>query len=140
VSDNRPTWRKYFSEMAKWAATRATCNRGKVGCVIVRFNQVLSTGYNGSIAGEPHCTEAGCMMVEGHCVRTNHAEANAVAQAARHGINLEGAHAYVTVRPCWNCTKLLANAGVRVIYYQGDYTDVIPEQGNLKTVHLEKIS
>lgn len=117
----RPSWTTYFLSLASTVATRATCPRKAVGCVLVRDRVVLATGYNGSIPGAPHCTDAGCLVVEGHCVRTNHAELNAIAQAARNGTRLDGATAYVTLRPCWPCYRALASAGVREIYYAEKY-------------------
>ena len=109
--------------LAAQAATRSTCPRKSVGAVIVRDKTVLSTGYNGSIRGAPHCTDVGCLMENDHCVRTVHAEANALVQAACHGIRLENAQIYVTASPCFNCFKLIANAGIRSIYYGEFYRD-----------------
>lgn len=98
-------------------ATRATCSRKHVGAVIVRDKCILATGYNGSIRGLPHCDEAGHLMEDGHCVRTIHAESNAIVQAARNGVRIEGATVYVTASPCWPCFGLIANAGLsRVVF------------------------
>lgn len=108
----RPDWDTYFLDLAKSVATRATCLRKQVGCVIVRDRRVLTTGYNGSAPGDAHCLDVGCEMVNGHCARTIHAEANAIAQAARHGVGLVGATAYVTLQPCSACNKILRSAGV----------------------------
>jgi dCMP deaminase len=119
----RVSWNRYFMNLALQAATRSTCPRKHVGAVIVRDKTILSTGYNGSIRGAPHCTEVGCLMENSHCVRTVHAEANALIQAARHGTRLEDADIYVTASPCFNCFKLIANAGVRTIYYGEFYRD-----------------
>ena len=119
----RVSWNRYFMNLAMQAATRSTCPRKHVGAVIVRDKTILSTGYNGSIRGAPHCTEVGCMIENDHCVRTVHAEANALVQAARHGIRLEGAEIYVTASPCFNCFKLIANAGITTIYYGELYRD-----------------
>lgn len=120
----RNDWDLYFMRIACEVATRATCDRKHVGCVIVSPNRhILATGYNGSIAGLPHCDEVGHLMEEGHCVRTVHAESNAVAQAARNGTRLEGATAYVTASPCWPCFKLLINSGIRAIRYREFYRD-----------------
>ena len=85
---SRPTWDDYFMNIAKQAATRSTCERKHVGAVIVRDKTILSTGYNGSIRGMPHCDDAGHMMENDHCVATIHAEANAIIQAAKHGVNI----------------------------------------------------
>ena len=119
----RVSWDRYFMNLAVQAATRSTCPRKHVGAVIVRDKTVLSTGYNGSLRGAPHCDEAGCLMENGHCVRTVHAEANAIVQAARHGIRLEGGEIYVTASPCFSCFKLIANAGIRGVYYGELYRD-----------------
>ena len=119
----RASWNRYFMNLALQAATRSTCPRKHVGAVIVREKSVLSTGYNGSIRGAGHCTEFGCLMEAGHCVRTVHAEANALVQAASHGVRLEGAQIYVTASPCFDCFKLIANAGIRTIYYGEFYRD-----------------
>ena len=120
---NRVTWDRYFMNLAIQAATRSTCPRKHVGAVIVRDKTVLSTGYNGSLRGAPHCTEVGCLMENDHCVRTVHAEANALVQAAHNGVRLEGAEIYVTASPCFNCFKLIANAGIRSIAYGEFYRD-----------------
>lgn len=103
--------------IARAVATRSTCDRKHVGAVIVRDKSILATGYNGSIRGLPHCDDEGHLMEDGHCVRTVHAEANAIVQAARHGMRIEGATIYVTASPCWGCFRLIANGGlVRVVY------------------------
>lgn len=109
--------------IAQVVATRSTCERKYVGAVIVRNKTILSTGYNGSIRGLPHCTEAGHMMEDGHCVATIHAETNAILQAARNGVMIDGASIYVTASPCWNCFKQLANAGITRICYGEFYRD-----------------
>lgn len=118
----RQSWDSYFMKIAHEASTRGTCDRKKVGCVLVRDRRIIATGYNGSIPGALHCDEVGHDMDEGgHCVRTVHAEANAIAQAARFGTPLLGAVAYVNTFPCWPCFKLLVTAGVRVIAYDAEY-------------------
>jgi len=104
-------------------ASRSTCDRKFVGAVIVREKTILSTGYNGSIRGLPHCSEAGHMMEEGHCVRTVHAEANAIIQAAKNGVAIEGATIYTTASPCWPCFKVIANSGCRRIVFGEFYRD-----------------
>lgn len=109
--------------IALQVATRSTCNRKHLGAVIVRDRTILSTGYNGSIRGLPHCDEGDHLMENGHCVRTVHAEANAIAQAAKNGIRLEGAEIYITASPCWTCFKLLANAGIIKINFGEFYRD-----------------
>jgi len=136
----RVTWDRYFMNLAVQAATRSTCPRKHVGAVIVRDKTILSTGYNGSIRGAPHCTEVGCLMENEHCVRTVHAEANALVQAARHGVLLEGAEIYVTASPCFNCFKLIANAGIRVVHYGEFYRDErviqFANDAGIRLVHL----
>src|SRR5437667_944227 len=109
--------------IAHQAATRSTCPRKHVGAVIVRDRTVLSTGYNGSIRGLPHCEDDGCVMEDGHCITTVHAEANAILQAAKNGVSVDGAELYTTASPCWNCFKLIANAGITTIYYGEFYRD-----------------
>ena len=107
-------------------AERSTCLRAKVGAVIVRDRSILATGYNGSPAGLPHCTEVGCLVyesrtpdgeVEQNCYRTIHAEINAISQAARNGAAIRDADIYVTHTPCIHCLKVLINTGVRTVYY-----------------------
>ncbi len=109
--------------IAQVVATRSTCPRKYVGAVIVRNRTILSTGYNGSIRGMPHCTEVGHMMESGHCVATIHAEVNAIIQAAKNGVTIDGADIYVTASPCWNCFKQIANAGIGRIVYGEFYRD-----------------
>ena len=119
----RASWDEYFLDIASQVATRATCDRKHVGAVIVRDRSILATGYNGSIRGMPHCDEVGHMLVDGHCVRTIHAEVNALAQAARNGVAIEDASIYTTASPCWACFKMIANAGIRRIVYREFYRD-----------------
>ena len=120
---NRIDWDTYFMRIAREVAGRSTCDRKNVGAVIVRNRNILSTGYNGSISGMPHCDEVGHMMENGHCVGTIHAEANAVLQAAKNGVMINGASLYVSASPCWSCFKLLANAGIRRICFGEFYRD-----------------
>jgi dCMP deaminase len=117
----RPDWDSYFMQIAQAVATRSTCDRAHVGCVLVRDKRILATGFNGSPAGLPHCDEVGHLLVEGHCVRTIHAEVNAIVQAALHGVSTRDAVCYVTHMPCIHCTKTLINAGVRRIVYATGY-------------------
>jgi dCMP deaminase len=144
MSDNttRASWDEYFMEIARTVATRATCDRKHVGAVIERGRTILATGYNGSIAGLEHCDEVGHMMEDGHCVRTIHAEANAVIQAARNGVRIEGASIYVTASPCWQCFKLIANAGLKRIVFGEFYRDPrifdVATRVGINLVHLEK--
>lgn len=119
----RASWDEYFLQLAQVVATRATCDRKHVGAVIVRDRTVLATGYNGSIRGLPHCDEAGHLMENGHCVRTVHAEANAIAQAAKNGVSIDGASIYITASPCWVCFRLIANSGIGKIVFGEFYRD-----------------
>ena len=119
----RVGWHEYFMNIARQAATRSTCDRKNVGAVIVRDRTILSTGYNGSIRGMPHCDEAGHDMEAGHCVGTIHAEANAIIQAAKNGVRIEDSEMYTTASPCWSCFKLIANSGIRRIYFGEFYRD-----------------
>jgi dCMP deaminase len=123
MAGNRVSWNEYFMAIAEQVASRSTCDRKNVGAVIVRDKTILSTGYNGSLRGSPHCDEAGHDLENGHCVRTVHAEANAVAQAAKNGVAIDGSEIYVTASPCLTCFKLIANAGIRTIYYKEFYRD-----------------
>ena len=101
MTDTRVDWHTYFMNIARQGSTRSTCPRKHVGAVIVRDKTILSTGYNGSIRGLPHCSDVGCVMEDGHCVSTVHAEANAIIQAAKNGVSIEGAELYTTASPCW---------------------------------------
>lgn len=122
-SEKRKDWHEYFMDIAKMVSTRSTCDRKHIGAVIVKERTILSTGYNGSIRGRPHCSEIGCDMENGHCVATIHAEANAIIQAAKNGVAINEAEIYTTASPCWNCFKLIANSGIRKIYYGEFYRD-----------------
>ena len=119
----RVDWHTYFMNLARQASTRSTCERKHVGAVIVRDKTVLSTGYNGSIRGMPHCDDVGHMMENGHCVATVHAEDNAIIQAATNGVRIDCSQIYTTASPCWNCFKLIANAGIRTVYFGEFYRD-----------------
>ena len=119
----RAGWDPYFMQIAQVVASRATCDRKLVGALLVRDRMILSTGYNGSIRGMPHCDEVGHLMENGHCVATIHAEANAILQAAKNGVRIEGADIYTTASPCWPCFKLIANAGLGRIVYGEFYRD-----------------
>ena len=123
--DPRPSWDQYFIELMLAVGSRATCNRGKCGCIIVKDKRLITTGYVGAPPGFPHCDEAGHLIkkvidedgeIKEHCVRTIHAEQNAICQAARHGIALEGATLYCRMEPCRVCAMLIVSVGiVRVI-------------------------
>lgn len=124
----RPSWDEYFLKLAMLASERATCPRMHCGCVLVRDRFVLATGYNGSLPGTPHCEDEGCLIVDGHCVRTNHAEVNALAQASRHGVSLNGATAYITNMPCSACSKALIAAGIVRVVIFSEYHKTLAER------------
>ena len=120
-SYRRPSWDEYFMEVANAIAKRATCDRGRSGCVIARDNQILATGYVGAPAGLPHCDEAGHQLkktvhedgsITQHCVRTVHAEQNAICQAAKRGVSIDGATLYCRMTPCRTCAMMIINCGV----------------------------
>ncbi|MEJ2736771.1 MAG: cytidine/deoxycytidylate deaminase family protein [Anaerolineae bacterium] len=121
----RPSWDDYFMQITFQVARRSTCPRAAVGAVIVRDKRILTTGYNGAPANLPHCTEAGCLIVNGHCVRTLHAEQNAIIQGALHGVDVSGSTIYVTHQPCLVCAKMIINAGIQRVVYAGHYPDEI---------------
>lgn len=142
MTDQRVSWHEYFMNIADQVATRSTCGRKHVGAVIVRDRTILSTGYNGSLRGAPHCDEAGHDIDHDHCVRTVHAEANAVAQSAKHGVRIDQAEIYVTASPCLTCFKLVANAGITKVYYKEFYRDEriteYAKQAGVKLVYMGK--
>ncbi|MDH4178928.1 MAG: cytidine/deoxycytidylate deaminase family protein [Armatimonadota bacterium] len=127
----RPTWDEYFLEMARVIASRATCLRRSVGALLVRDKRILATGYNGAPAGLPHCQEVGCRRQElgvasgerQELCRGLHAEQNAIIQGALHGVSVRGSVLYCTTQPCVICAKMLINAGVQRVVYEGDYAD-----------------
>ncbi len=123
----RPDWDQYFLKLAMLASERATCPRMHCGCVLVKNKNVISTGYNGSIPGDAHCDEVGCLLVDNHCVRTVHAEMNALVQAAKRGHAVDGASAYITNMPCTTCAKSLITAGVKRVVIFSDYHDTMAE-------------
>ncbi len=125
--NKRPTWDNYFLKLAMLVSERATCPRMHCGCVLVKDKRILATGYNGSLPGQPHCEDEGCLIVNNHCVRTIHAEMNALMQCSVHGISTLGASAYVTNLPCTNCAKSLIAAGIKEIVIFSDYHDSMAE-------------
>ena len=136
----RASWDEYFMDIAEVVARRSTCPRKHVGAVIVRDKTILSTGYNGSGRGLPHCDDAGHMMVDGHCVRTIHAEVNAVVQAAKNGTRIDGATIYVTASPCWNCIKTICNVGIkRIVYEEFDRDERISEVSQTLGIELVEL-
>lgn len=130
MSDKRPSWDEYFIEIMDSVAKRATCDRGRSGCVIAKDKRILTTGYVGSPVGCAHCDDAGHEMHEvlnedgtssKHCIRTTHAEQNAIAAAARFGIRLEGATLYCNMTPCYICAKIIINSGIVRVVAKNDY-------------------
>lgn len=126
----RPSWDEYFMKICQVVASRATCDRGRSGCVIVRDKQILTTGYVGSPIGIEHCDDAGhqfhsVIHEDGHqsqhCIRTTHAEQNAICQAAKLGISLNGATLYCKMTPCYVCAKMIINVGIKKIICEKDY-------------------
>lgn len=121
----RPSWDEYFLDIATVVGSRSTCPRRHVGAVLVRSRQILATGYNGSVRGQPHCDTDGCQLAEVNgrqsCTRTVHAEVNAVLSAAKHGMITQAATLYCTTAPCLNCFKALAQAGVWTVVYRDPY-------------------
>ena len=146
----RPTWDEYFIEIAGTVSKRATCDRGRTGCVIVRDRQILTTGYVGSPMGLPHCDEIGHQMksvthedghVSQHCMRTAHAELNAIAQAAKLGIALEGATIYCRMSPCATCAKTIINTGIKRIvcekrYHAGSESETMFKDAGVEIIFL----
>lgn len=115
-------------DIAMAVSGRSTCPRRSVGAVLVADKRILATGYNGAPEGLPHCTDVGCQMVDDHCVRTLHAEQNALLQAAAHGVSTQGATVYVTSEPCLHCTKMLLNARITRIVYRDAYVDELARE------------
>ncbi len=130
MTHKRPSWDEYFLKVSDVVAERATCDRGRSGCVIANNKRILTTGYVGAPSGLPHCDEIGHEMKEvthkdgtssKHCVRTTHAEQNAIVQAARIGVSLEGATIYCKMTPCYTCAKMIINAGIKRVVCRKDY-------------------
>lgn len=128
---SRPSWDQYFIDITHLVASRSTCLRRQVGALLVKDRNILATGYNGTPSGITHCEAVGCLRErlkvpsgERHeLCRGLHAEQNAIIQAARHGVNIDGATLYCTTMPCIICTKMLINAGIRRIVFEEGYAD-----------------
>lgn len=143
----RPGWDQYFMSIANVVATRSTCIRRQVGSIIVKDRRILSSGYNGAPAGLKHCLEIGCLREQKgvpsgqrhELCRGLHAEQNAIIQAAVHGTAIQGAIFYVTHQPCVLCAKILINAGIKKIVFQGEYPDPMAlalfEEAGVELVH-----
>lgn len=142
----RPSWDEYFLDIMKAVSKRATCDRGRASCVFVKDKQILVTGYVGSPKGMPHCDEVGHQLkktihedgtITEHCVRTVHAEQNAICQAARRGVPLEGSTVYVNMTPCRTCAMLLINTGVSCVvaankYHAGAESEAMFKKAGIK--------
>ena len=149
MSEDRIGWDQYFMQICAVVARRSTCLRAAVGAVIVRDRIILATGYNGSPSGLPHCTEVGCLItvstapdgeVEENCFRTIHAEMNAIAQAAKTGVSIQGSDIYITHSPCFHCLKVLINTGIRRVCYAKPYKlERVAEPVRLSGIRLEQV-
>ncbi len=117
----RESWHQYFMGLTERVSERRTCDRLKVGCILVRDNRIIGSGYNGSVSGHSHCDDEGHLMYENGCKRTIHAEMNAILQCAKYGVPTEGAVAYVSHYPCPDCMKHLNQAGIKKVYYRHYY-------------------
>ncbi|GEN84652.1 ComE operon protein 2 [Sporosarcina luteola] len=117
----RITWDQFFMAQCHLLAVRSTCTRLAVGATIVRDNRIIAGGYNGSISGGDHCIDHGCYVVGNHCVRTIHAEMNALLQCAKYGSPVDGSSLYVTHFPCLQCSKAIIQSGIRTVNYAKDY-------------------
>jgi len=135
MKNARPLWNEYFMKIAELVASRSTCLRRKVGAIIVRENQILSTGYNGAPKGVPHCEDVGCLRTkmkvpagERHeLCRGVHAEQNAIIQAAVNGVSVKGGTMYCTHQPCSICAKIIVNAEIKNVYIADSYPDKLAE-------------
>lgn len=137
----RLSWDQYFMAQSHLLANRSTCTRLAVGATIVRDRRIIAGGYNGSTSGGVHCTDVGCYVVDGHCVRTIHAEMNAILQCAKFGVPTQGAEIYVTHFPCLSCSKAIIQAGIKKIYYANPYHNdpyalELLEDAGVETVHV----
>ncbi len=149
MTDNkyvRPSWDDYFLEIMDVVGKRSTCDRGRTACVIVKDKQILATGYSGSPSGIAHCDEVGHLMKtvidedgtkSEHCMRTVHAEQNAICQAAKKGISIEGATIYIRMTPCRTCAMLLINCGIKRIYCERKYHAGLESEEMLKKAGIK---
>ncbi|MER2059381.1 MAG: ComE operon protein 2 [Niallia sp.] len=140
---DRISWNEYFMAQSELLALRSTCTRLAVGATIVRDKRIIAGGYNGSIAGGVHCIDEGCYVIDNHCVRTIHAEMNAILQCAKFGVPTDGSDIYVTHFPCLQCCKAIVQAGIKTVYYEMDYKNhpyalELFKQANIATVQVER--
>jgi len=147
----RPSWDDYFIHLTREVAKRSTCDRGRSGCIVVKEKRILSTGYVGSPPGMPHCDDVGHLMhsvvnedgsLSRHCIRTTHAEQNAIAQAAKFGISLDGGTLYCKMEPCYSCAKLIVTVGIKRVvcerrYHAGKLTRDLFKKAGVKLEVLE---
>jgi len=145
---SRPSWDEYFMELAKVVAKRSTCLRQKVGAIIVKDKRILATGYNGAPSGMDHCLDIGCLREKlkvpsgerQELCRGLHAEQNAIIQAARFGICIEGSILYTTHCPCITCAKMIINAGIKKVVYGKEYADKrgleLLKEAGIEVVHI----
>jgi dCMP deaminase len=146
----RPSWEEYFMDITHMVKSRSTCLRRHIGAIIVKDKNILTTGYNGAPSGTQHCLDVGCLREQMNVpsgerhelCRALHAEQNAIIQAAKHGISIEGADLYCTNLPCLICSKMIINAGIRRIYYEGDYPDHLSREmlaeAGVELIHWEE--
>ena len=134
---DRISWMQYFADFAKLTSKRSTCKRLQVGCVLVKDNRVIATGYNGFLPGAPHES----IVVDNHEQATVHAEQNCISDCAKRGVKTEGAIAYITHYPCINCFKILASSGVQTIYYKNDYRnyELVATLATQANIQIKKI-
>lgn len=139
---SRPSWDEFFLGLAEYVSQMGTCDRLRVGAVLVRDKHVLSMGFNGSPPGHPHCDEIGHLMIDGSCLRTRHAEFNAIAQAIKHQIDLKGATAYLTDSPCEDCARALIREGIRRVVFRRKYRKEEPlellRKAGVEVVHMPR--
>jgi len=131
--DHRPSWNEYFMEVCNLISKRSSCGRLHVGCVLVKDNRIIATGYNGHLPGAPHDS----FVRDGHEQLTIHAETNAIADSAKRGVSLDGCTAYVTHFPCINCAKILIASGIKRIIFESLYKDdelvlILCQKGNVQ--------
>jgi dCMP deaminase len=144
----RPDWDSYFLNIMREVSKRSTCDRAQVGCVLVKEKRILCTGYAGSPVGLPHCDDVGHLIkvsydgngvAKQNCIRTAHAEQNAIVQAARFGISVDGATIYCTMEPCINCVKMIINAGIKRVVCEKRYHDADIARQMLKDAGVELV-
>jgi dCMP deaminase len=147
----RPSWDEYFIKMIEAVGVRATCGRGRAGSIITKNNHILATGYVGAPPGLPHCDDVGHLMIKTlhpdgvereHCIRTTHAEQNAIAQAAKHGVSLDGATIYIKMEPCFSCAKQIISVGIKKVvcarkYQAGQETRKMFKKAGVQLITLE---